>query len=193
MGAGSAGAATRGVAVVKTEVEVVSEAEMIGIEVTLGVEMVETEVVSDAAGPVPPHDSAIEATVADGEVPVVVSEIHMFLAGDGATTYLAGLDPDLALDLSLSVRPRPALDRAVVALTQAGGPFLAHRVPPDDAVQDLGRAPHRPAGMRPSVAGLRSRNPTVGVAQGQSRRTVAHHRPSAVATPRLGVGVAAAA
>jgi hypothetical protein len=47
--------------------------------------------------------------------------------------------------------------------------------------------------MRPSVAGLRSRNLTVVAAPGQFRRIVALHRPSAVATPRLGVGVAAAA
>lgn len=191
-------AATRGVEVVRIEVEVVSEAAMIGTEATLE----ETEVVLDetgvalgAAGPARRRGSVTEATVADGEAPLAISEIHMFRVGGGATRYLAGLDPDLALDRSLLARLRPALARAAPASTEADGPPLVHAALRDDDAQDLGPSPHHLAGMRPSVAALHFQNPAVVVVPDPRHRIAVLHRPNAVATlrPGAGAGVVAAA
>lgn len=166
---------------------------------TRGAEVATIEVENlAAAGLVRRPATAIVATVAGGEVRVAGGRIRTSRAQARLDAVAAGamtdaVDPrhgprrGLAPGLCLRGLLRPGLCRKALAWTAADAPSLAHLAHRAGDAQDLRPAHQRLAGTRPSGTGLRV------VVPAPCLRAAPPLPPSAVATPLLGAGVAAAA
>lgn len=160
---------------------------------------IETGVVSGAAGPARRRATAtvvgVGGLVAVGETHMSRAEARPGVAGNGAMTDGAGLGLGLGLALGLfrSVRSRPGLSHAALALTEAGDPSPARRPRRDGDVAGLDRVRRRTVETHPSGAdpGPVSSRAVVEPVPCLRTVTLGHPRPSAAAIPRRGAEAAA--